>query len=94
LRDVSCTLAHDEARKLRKRLGEPRLPLLLSAADAANELGVSVRTVMGLIAAGELEVTRIGARITRVRRESLLRLAAKGLATDSIRPRKAGEGQA
>jgi excisionase family DNA binding protein len=80
---------------MRNKIGGPRLPLLLPVADAAGELGVSVRTVKHLIAAGELEATKIGARMVRVRRASLLRLAAGGLATSSVRkPRRKAEGPA
>jgi excisionase family DNA binding protein len=73
---------------MRRKIEDLRLPLLLPVADAAGELGVSVRTVRGLIAAGELEVVKIGGRITRVRRESLLKLARRGVAARSIRGRE------
>jgi excisionase family DNA binding protein len=64
-----------------RKIGEPRLPLLLSVADAAGELGCSVRTIKHLIAEGQLQTARLGGRMVRVQRASLLRLAADWLAT-------------
>lgn len=46
-------------------------PQRVSIADAANELGVSTRTIRNYIAEGRLKADRLGPRLIRVRRESI-----------------------
>lgn len=52
------------------RQNQPNLTPLLTVAEVATYLQVSIRTVRRLIASGELEVVRIG-RAVRVSEEAL-----------------------
>ena len=47
----------------------------LSLQEAADELGVSTRTVRRYIASGQLPAVRVGARLLRVRRDHVEALA-------------------
>jgi excisionase family DNA binding protein len=51
------------------------LPAVVSVSRAAVYLDVSHRTVRRYIADGQLRATRIGPRLIRIDRESLLKLA-------------------
>jgi hypothetical protein len=77
-----------------KRSEELRLPGGWTWEQTADWLGVSVRTAHELADLGELETFSLGARITRVKPESCVRLRERGFAGKSVRPPrrcKAGE---
>jgi hypothetical protein len=66
----------------RKRKRTPQqhdgpLPLLATIQRAAFELGISPRTVYGLVKQGELDLVHVGPRASRVTRGSIFRVAAK-----------------
>ncbi|MGE0193794.1 MAG: helix-turn-helix transcriptional regulator [Planctomycetota bacterium] len=48
------------------QIPDPTGPLLLRIPEAARRLGLAPRTVWALIAAGKLDVVRMGRRATRV----------------------------
>jgi excisionase family DNA binding protein len=52
----------DEPRPGRKAQALPELPTLVTVADAARRLAVSLRTLRAIIAAGQLSVVRVSAR--------------------------------
>lgn len=51
-----------------------KMPILFSKQQAADALGVSLRTIDNLIATGQLKVTRIGKRVL-ISRETLEQFA-------------------
>lgn len=58
---------------------EDRSPLLLKVDDAAQQLGVSERTLWMLIGLGDLPVVRLSKRVVRIRREDVVALIERRL---------------
>lgn len=60
------------------------LPRLLTMADVADVLGLSVRTVRRMAATGELPIVRLNGRTVRFRPEDVRTLIKRGTATASV----------
>jgi excisionase family DNA binding protein len=88
------SLEHSPQRQMKRaaahRLPAPathshELPLLLTIARTAHELGISERQVYELIHQGLLDLVPVGERASRITRDSVLALAAKRTAPRPVK---------